>query len=119
MRTERVTVAADVELAVDRWAPDGATDSESTAATLRLPPFLLVHGLASNARLWDGVAQRVADLGHEVATVDLRGHGRSAKPDFGYEVATVADDVARFIESLSLDRPIVVGQSWGGNVVVD
>jgi pimeloyl-ACP methyl ester carboxylesterase len=26
-------------------------------------PFLLVHGLASNARLWDGVARRLAAAG--------------------------------------------------------
>ena len=34
-------------------------------------PFLLVHGLASNARLWDGVATALADSGREVAAVDL------------------------------------------------
>ena len=39
--------------------------------------YLLVHGLASNARLWDGVARRLAGAGHAVAAVDLRGHGRS------------------------------------------
>ena len=83
------------------------------------PAFLLVHGLASNARLWDGVAAGLVARGHAVATVDLRGHGRSSKPDGPYDVPTVADDVAALIAGLGLDRPVVAGQSWGGNVVLE
>src|SRR5688500_20348076 len=40
-------------------------------------PVLLVHCLSSNARLWDGVAARLAEAGHPVVAVDLRGHGSS------------------------------------------
>lgn len=80
---------------------------------------LLVHGLASNLALWDGVAGLLAGQGHRVVAVDLRGHGRSDKPDDGYDMGTVAADVAALIEALELDRPWVAGQSWGGNVVVE
>jgi len=83
------------------------------------PPFVLVHGLASNARLWDGVAAVLTAHGHPVVTVDLRGHGRSSKPAGPYDVPTVADDLAALIERLELDRPVVAGQSWGGNVVLE
>jgi pimeloyl-ACP methyl ester carboxylesterase len=41
---------------------------------------LLLHGLASNARIWDGVASRLAGAGLRVAALDLRGHGDSEKP---------------------------------------
>jgi len=82
-------------------------------------PVLLVHGLASNARLWDGVAAALADAGHPVAAVDLRGHGRSAKPDGGYDVATVAGDLRSLLDPLAWDRPLVAGQSWGGNVALE
>jgi pimeloyl-ACP methyl ester carboxylesterase len=81
--------------------------------------FLLVHGLASNARLWDGVAVRLAERGHPSAAVDLRGHGLSPKPDEGYDMAAVATDLAELIKREGWDRPVVVGQSWGGNVVVE
>jgi hypothetical protein len=64
----------------------------------RSVPFLLVHGLASNARLWDGVAQHLAQRGHRVVAVDQRGHGRSSKPDDGYDMATVADDLRLLID---------------------
>ncbi len=113
MRTERIPVAEGIDLAVDLWAPEPAADRPD------LPAFVLAHGLASNARTWDGVAARLAATGHAVATVDLRGHGRSSKPDGPYDVPSVADDVAALIDALGLDRPVVAGQSWGGNVVVE
>jgi len=107
---ERVEVAPGVVLAVDRWRGRGAPTG--------LPPMVLVHGLASNARMWDGVADRLVARGHDVVTVDLRGHGRSSKPDAGYDVGTVARDLGALIGRLGLDRPVVAGQSWGGNVVL-
>ncbi len=85
------------------------------------PPHLLVHGLASNARVWDGVTRRLARAGRAVAAVDLRGHGRSAVPDDGYDTATAAADLAALCDVLGWTRrraPIVAGQSWGGNVVL-
>ncbi len=81
-------------------------------------PFLLVHGLASNARLWDGVARPLAAHGHRVVAVDLRGHGRSEAPDDGYDTDTAADDLAGLAGALGLEGPVVAGQSWGGNVVL-
>jgi len=110
MLTARLGVGGGVELAVDTWSPaDGGVG----------PAFVLVHGLSSNARTWDGVAIALTGLGHPVATVDLRGHGRSSKPDGPYDVPTVAEDVAALLDGLDLDRPIVAGQSWGGNVAVE
>ena len=82
-------------------------------------PFLLVHGLASNARMWDGVAASLAAAGHPVVAVDQRGHGRSTKPDHGYDFASIVADLVELISSLGWHRPVVVGQSWGGNVVIE
>ncbi len=84
-------------------------------------PFLLVHGLASNARLWDGVARGLAAAGHEVVAVDQRGHGRSEETADGYDSSTAASDLAALIDVLGWtgDRaPVVAGQSWGGNVAL-
>ncbi|MDQ1426431.1 MAG: lipase, partial [Acidimicrobiaceae bacterium] len=106
MRCEHVRVTDDVTLVVRRHDGDGR-------------PFLLVHGLASNARLWDGVADHLAAADHAVVTVDQRGHGQSSKPDHGYDFATVVADLVALIDALDLDRPIVAGQSWGGNVVLE
>ena len=104
-----------IDLAVDTWTP-ASVDAPSSGDR---PPFLLVHGLASNARMWDGVATALVEEGHRVSALDLRGHGRSSKPDGPYDVPTVADDVAAVIERSTIDRPVVAGQSWGGNVVLE
>ena len=110
---EPVLVAPQVELAIDRWPAGGPAWGHAA------PGFLLVHGLASNARLWDGVATELAAAGQPGVTVDLRGHGRSSKPADGYDIPTVAADLATLIERAGLGRPVVAGQSWGGNVVIE
>jgi len=79
-------------------------------------PFLLVHGLSSNARLWDGVAGHLA--GRPVYAVDLRSHGESDRPASGYDTATAASDLDAVCAALDLAPAVVAGQSWGGNVVV-
>jgi pimeloyl-ACP methyl ester carboxylesterase len=111
-RHRRHPLASGVELHAMHWDP--ADDADGS-----LPPWLLVHGLASNARLWDGVARHLSRLGHRVVAVDQRGHGRSSKPDTGYEMATVADDLHLLIDAIGWTRPAVAGQSWGGNVVLE
>jgi pimeloyl-ACP methyl ester carboxylesterase len=80
---------------------------------------LLVHGLASNAFVWEGVGRRLAAQGHRTVAVDLRGHGRSDKPERGYDFETLIEDLRTVLVRLGLDRPLVAGQSWGGNVVLE
>jgi pimeloyl-ACP methyl ester carboxylesterase len=82
-------------------------------------PFVLLHGLASNSRLWEKVGGQLAAAGHQVVAVDQRGHGLSDKPITGYDFATVTADLAALLEQLALVQPVIVGQSWGGNVVLE
>lgn len=87
----------------------------------RRPPFLLVHGLASNAWVWDGVTRRLAAAGYDAAAVDLRGHGSSDVPNGGYDTDSAAGDLAVLCAELGWvgeRRPVVAGQSWGANVVL-
>ena len=83
------------------------------------PPVVLLHGLASNSLTWQQVAAHLNRAGHRVLAVDQRGHGLSDKPDDGYDFATIAADLARLIAALRLERPLLVGQSWGGNVLLE
>jgi len=104
----RIVVAPGVELHVEVRIGDRSA-----------APFVLVHGLASNARLWDGVAEHLHAAGHTVVVIDQRGHGLSDAPDAGYDLDTAVADVLTLIDTLELDRPVLAGQSWGGNVVLE
>jgi pimeloyl-ACP methyl ester carboxylesterase len=104
----RIVVAPGVELHVEVQVGDRAA-----------APFVLVHGLASNARLWDGVAAHLHAVGHTVVVIDQRGHGLSDAPDSGYDLDTAVADLLALIGTLELDRPVLAGQSWGGNVVLE
>lgn len=116
---ERLALATGVDLRVIRWEPDTSAEVMSGSDIDDRTPWLLVHGLASNARLWDGVGAHLAAAGERAVAVDQRGHGRSSKPDEGYDTPTVADDLAPLLDELGWDRAHVVGQSWGGNVAVE
>ncbi len=97
--------AASLRLHVLEWPGDGR-------------PFVLLHGLASNATTWTAVARELAARGHRVLAVDQRGHGRSDKPDTDYDFATIVADLAGLLDALDVSDPVIAGQSWGGNVVL-
>jgi len=104
----RVPVAPGVTLHAERREGDPAA-----------MPFVLVHGLASNLRLWDGVAEDLHARGHTVVAVDQRGHGLSDAPESSHGLDIAVGDLLALIETLGLSRPVVAGQSWGGNVVLE
>ena len=80
-------------------------------------PLLLLHGLASNARIWDLTAPLLSGR-FRVFALDQRGHGLSDKPEGGYDFASITGDVAAFVQALGLQRPALVGHSWGANVAL-
>jgi pimeloyl-ACP methyl ester carboxylesterase len=82
------------------------------------PAILALHGLASNARWWDLVADRLVPA-HRVIAVDLPGHGLSDRPDDGYDFDTVSRDLEGLLAGLRHPQPIVVvGHSWGATVAL-
>ncbi|MGA8015816.1 MAG: alpha/beta hydrolase [Candidatus Dormiibacterota bacterium] len=81
------------------------------------PAILALHGLASNARWWDLVAARLSPRWRVLAP-DLRGHGRSDRPDTGYSLPEVVDDLRGLLDAEGLDRVVVAGHSWGASVAL-
>ena len=81
-------------------------------------PVVLVHGLASNCRIWDLVAPILSQR-FRVVAIDQRGHGESFKPDTGYDFATVSADLRGFLDVLGISNPVIVGHSWGGDVALE
>jgi pimeloyl-ACP methyl ester carboxylesterase len=86
------------------------------------PPILFIHGWSQNHLCW--ARQYDSALADEFRLVayDLRGHGMSEAPlDPGHytDGKLWAEDVAAIIGELGLDRPVLVGWSYGAFVICD
>lgn len=77
-------------------------------------PILFLHGGGLNAHTWDVVALMLRER-YRCIALDQRGHGDSEwSPGIDYGVETQVRDVEGFVDSLGLERPLLVGQSMGG-----
>src|SRR5467141_649376 len=76
------------------------------------PVVVLIHGYAENSDSWAPLA---ADLmkDHTVVVPDLRGIGKSSKPEDGYDKKTQAKDIRAVVTALGYDRTFVVAHDIG------
>ncbi|MDT7710424.1 MAG: hypothetical protein QOG20_6031 [Pseudonocardiales bacterium] len=80
------------------------------------PLVVLLHGFPEFWWSWRHQLTHLAAHGYRTVAVDLRGYGDSDKPPRGYDLWTLAGDVAGLIRSLGEPRARVVGHDWGGLV---
>ncbi|MBI4134043.1 MAG: alpha/beta hydrolase [Candidatus Terrybacteria bacterium] len=81
-------------------------------------PIVFVHGLASSSRMWaEKVFPCLAGAGRLIA-LDLPGFGQSPALKQELTVARCADVVEAFLDALALDKPVLVGNSLGGTIVL-
>ncbi|MCB1745031.1 MAG: alpha/beta hydrolase, partial [Gammaproteobacteria bacterium] len=100
--SSRNVVARHLRFNVLEWGPPDA------------PPILCLHGGHQSAHSWDLVSLHLANR-FRVIVPDQRGHGDSEwARDCEYSNAEMAADAAALIETLALDRPLVMGHSMGG-----
>jgi non-heme chloroperoxidase len=86
------------------------------------PPILFIHGLSQNHLCWARQYQSTLADEFRLVAYDLRGHGMSQaplEPEHYTDGRLWADDVAAIIEQLGLDRPVLVGWSYGGFIICD
>src|SRR6202045_1837409 len=79
------------------------------------PVVVLIHGYAENSDSWAPLA---ADLmkDHTVVVPDLRGIGKSSKPESGYDEKTQAKDIRAVVTGLGYDKSSVVAHDIGNAV---
>lgn len=110
MRTHTIAGGRDLRLHVREWGEPDA------------PPILFIHGWSQNHLCWS--RQFNGSLADEfrLVAMDIRGHGQSDAPldTSSYTTGALwADDVGKVTEALDLDRPVLVGWSYGGSIVCD
>jgi pimeloyl-ACP methyl ester carboxylesterase len=81
-------------------------------------PVLLLHGFPDSGRLWRHQVPALAGAGFRVIVPDLRGYGRSGKPEAveAYSIPVLAGDVLAILDSLEITRAHVVGHDWGAGL---
>lgn len=72
--------------------------------------LLFLAGLGCNAHNFDDFAPRFADKFHVMA-ITRRGHGESDHPETGYDIETLTEDVWQFLDTLGIEKVILVGHS--------
>ena len=78
-------------------------------------PVILLHGFPDSGRLWRHQVPALAGAGFGVIVPDLRGYGRSGKPEAvdAYSIPVLAGDVLAILAELEIGRAHVVGHDWG------
>jgi pimeloyl-ACP methyl ester carboxylesterase len=99
-RVHFVHVGPNVSLEVLDWGGSGRA-------------MILLSGLGGTAHSFDDFAPKLTGLGH-VFGITRRGFGGSSAPDSGYEADRLGDDVLAVMESLEVSKPVLVGESLGG-----
>src|SRR5262249_49496774 len=85
------------------------------APTSGAPRLALIHSLALDRSVWDGVVERLKDEA-ELLTYDCRGHGDSPRTPGPYNTQWFAGDLAELFDHLGWSHAVVTGCSMGGNV---
>jgi pimeloyl-ACP methyl ester carboxylesterase len=81
-------------------------------------PVLFVSGWSMCSDSWGYQMMALCRHGLRCIAFDRRGHGRSSDPGGGYDLDTLADDIAAVIEALDLRDVMLVGHSMGCNEIV-
>ncbi|MGB6784615.1 MAG: alpha/beta hydrolase [Nitrosotalea sp.] len=80
--------------------------------------IILLHGLGGIAERWLPVVPLLSKK-YRVIALDLIGYGQSDKPQVDYTPEFFRDSVLGFLETLSLQKTVMVGTSLGGEIVAE
>jgi pimeloyl-ACP methyl ester carboxylesterase len=92
--------------------PDGETLAYISMGDPKGTPVVLIHGYTDNARDWVPLVPYLSKHFHLIL-VDLRGHGRSSKPDCCYTLPDFAYDIVLLLDHLGVQKADIVGHSLG------
>ncbi len=82
------------------------------------PPVVFTHAWGLRSDQWDYQVPALAAAGMRCVLYDRRGHGRSDRPAVGYDLDTMADDLAAVIEHFGLRDLTLVAHSLGSKEAV-
>jgi pimeloyl-ACP methyl ester carboxylesterase len=82
------------------------------------PDIVMLHGFLGNLAVWHLYMAPILRREHRVTTYDLRGHGYSDVTPTNYTTADMAEDLRCFLDEMGIERPILVGHSFGADIAM-
>jgi len=73
-------------------------------------PLILIHGLSDDSNLWVPIVSVFSKYYRTIA-IDVRGHGRSSKPDMPYSIPLLAADIFEFVNKMEIPQANFMGLS--------
>ena len=81
------------------------------------PAIVFLHPFSTNHFIW-AYQIPVFQANHRCIVVDHRGHGNSDKPESGYAIQEMDDDVIAILDDCGIDKAVLVGNSIGGMIAM-
>jgi pimeloyl-ACP methyl ester carboxylesterase len=101
IKAASITTGDNCSLAYSQQGPDNGK------------PLLFIHGWRQTAAQWAKQVSHFSEAGFRVTTYDMRGHGDSEKPPFGYRISRLAADLNDLLTTLQLKGLTIVAHSMG------
>jgi len=78
-------------------------------------PIILIHGIGAKKETW--IAQlKALSKKYRVIAIDVRGTGKSDRPNVLYTMEMLADDIKSLMDYLKIEKAHIVGRSMGGMI---
>ncbi|HWP80636.1 MAG TPA: alpha/beta hydrolase [Candidatus Acidoferrum sp.] len=81
-------------------------------------PVVILHGWGSSRAVMRPIALRLAESGRRVVTLDFPGFGSSPPPPAAWGVPEYAEMLTKLLDRMGLCRPVLIGHSFGGRVIL-
>lgn len=91
---------------------NGITFHVAVAGANNAPSIFCLHGFPEGWMSWRPIMELLSNV--RIVAPDLRGYGQTEHPANGYDVFTLTDDIRALMETLGINRPLLVSHDWGG-----
>lgn len=95
-----------------------AQSTLTAAVPVKAPAVVLLHGKNFGGDYWANTIRALSQAGHRVIVPDQIGFGKSSKPDLAYSFDLLADNTMHLLDTLKIERAVVIGHSMGGMLAV-
>jgi pimeloyl-ACP methyl ester carboxylesterase len=95
---------------------DGITIHYRTLGQTEQQPLIFIHGWGGTYNNNDAVTTALYEQGFQVYTMEVPGLDRSSTPNTHWANDDYARYFAKVVEKLGIEKPIIVGQSFGGGI---